>query len=116
MTNKELLLEVLKSIENGTNRNPRDGICGNVERTQAGRGQELPFFYTWKDLYRAHIDNWPHFSGNQTFPIPDPLQEVQSGTIFMNTGDMWEGGYGVLRFDLLRFLIKALEKEIENEK
>lgn len=49
------------------------------------------------------IERWPYHSGVRRFPVPHP-QEKDPEIGFYTADNLWEGTYGNLRLDLMRFL------------
>lgn len=58
-------------------------------------------------------NSWPHFSGNSSYPVPDPNNPSQfSATIkFRDTHDKWEGEYGRLRREWCLHLARYFDNE-----
>jgi len=90
----------------------RTGICGNVFHmltTDAKHPLEQTMIYSKiLDNVNKIVQDWPHFSGDCHWPIEG------SSLQFHRHVNKWSGAYGNLRKDLLKHLIKTLEKELEN--
>lgn len=68
-----------------------------------------------KNLVRGVFETWEHFSGNVTFPVPDPEHpgdpdEARYVYIHFQEGEAFLGEYGELRLDLARHLLKELRE------
>ena len=50
------------------------------------------------------FESWDGFSGNTVCPVPDPAGELDAGTKYQNTSDMWTGEYGKLRMELCQYV------------
>jgi len=82
----------------------RTGICGNVFHMLASDSDITMVIDKISDM--AHT--WPHHSGDACYPVEgNSLQ-------FHRHVNKWVNEYGRLRKDLLKHLIKTLEKELEN--
>ena len=81
------------------------------------------------DLYLELVEEWPLYSGNPYYPVPDPAVDVDNTSedmiyffaseIYNNTSkeQMWDrttSAYAELRWQLIEWLIEQC-KEIENE-
>ena len=85
------------------------GLCGNLELAKPTDPSEEVARDEWlKDGFRS----WPHFSGDRHYPVPHPLGAVSG---FTRTPDLWDGSYGELRKDLMRFLIQRAERQLSEE-
>lgn len=92
------------------------GICWNLaELIENDLSKELKAF-----SQRAIVDmvgelalDWPHYSGNQEYPVPHPLLGAQEAYLL---DDMWdeETAYGASRRDLLEHLITKVERAVSH--
>lgn len=109
-----ILLLALKEVRKRRD-DPTDGICWSVERWQ-GRQPE----YRDERLCSVRIhylsQAWPKYSGNPNFPVPSPIEgqtpvEAFDAAVHVR-GRMWskKKPYGMMRWELLEFLIETLEK------
>ena len=86
------------------------GICNNLyEKT----------YVNISDFLQPCFETWKHFSGNYSYPVPDPDSDKYSASEVFNTtheDDMWnpEHPYGSLRLDLLEHLIRECKDAIDN--
>lgn len=86
----------------------RFGICYAVS--------ELTSEYECTTYIVPMFREWPFFSGDVNYPVPDPrcMPADMSSLEAMNAAhekykisrDLWTGAYGALRKDLLNFLIE----------
>jgi len=53
---------------------------------------------------------WPKFSGSQKFPVPSRDEDCPPSRAFFRVYNVWLGGYGEDRLDLVRFLLEQLEE------
>lgn len=97
------------------------GICLNVEHyVYKAQNIEFPagvYRYVHQvmcDLFRM----WPKYSGVVDYPVPDPERDrdIDPEDMFWETKDYWVGEYGVLRKELLDFMINEIENTISNFK
>lgn len=112
-----LLKELRSDVESGC-QEKSEGICGNIyskvynnENVNYGKLSVILIHY---------FEKWPEFSGNVSYPVPDPNsstenREYEANLIFDKSSDdeLWEGEYGKLRLELLDFIIAEMEKEDE---
>lgn len=68
-----------------------------------------------EELIESLFVTWEHFSGNVTFPVPDPKNpgdraEARYIYLDLQDGEGFIGEYGELRLDLARNLLKELSK------
>lgn len=92
------------------------GICHNV-CTRGGDDDDL----------RRYFHRWPKFSGNFGYPVPNPEDWGEGGTLPENAaegaedayirhcgrGTMYSEEYGALRLELLDFLIDAITEDMQ---
>ena len=89
---------------------PPYGICRFLEETC--------FNEEGKDFIQLQFNKWQHFSGNLIFPVPwakGVKDDDMAQRMYWDCADdmtMWVGGPGVLRMDLLEFLIRTAMTEL----
>lgn len=91
------------------------GICANLDVCANAAGAHLDVGYFLQPCFRT----WEQFSGNNSYPVPDPYSDKYSASDVYNTAhtdDMWnpEHPYGSLRLDLLEHLIRECKDAIDN--
>lgn len=89
------------------------GVCINLRQVLRKEGFEIGM----KEL-RPLWTSWPHYSGNEDFPIPFPNNKMTPGEAYRKLRNLWnESKYGDLRRDLCRYLAgKLIEKELSEVK
>jgi hypothetical protein len=110
MNTKQKLLYIVKVLtiikDNvAANKFPVHGLCGAFKEI---RGKYLP---SCMNIYGIRFEDWPHFSGDRLFPIPDPTGEYNELEAFYAKAK-YTGDYGILRLDLLDWLIKQFEGKL----
>lgn len=110
MNDKEELLSILKELRNDVGVGEVDRYCSICEYVMSEG------FWGYSEIFKPILrklgSEWEHFSGDVTYPVPDPDGVFNSQDIFEDIDvNMWEGEYGALRKDLLNFMISELEKE-----
>ncbi|ASD52143.1 hypothetical protein KNT64_gp191 [Pseudomonas phage PspYZU05] len=122
-----LIYNALKSItkENFSDNNNDEGICRYVENyiTVRGFGCELSCLSRLNQLF----EGWDKHSGNHVYPIPDPEVMPTNGSnidtsyaAFNAYNDrkrdksqtFFDGEYGALRFELIEYTKRKLEKQL----
>jgi hypothetical protein len=96
------LLEALEELkEAGPTLNDM-GICTNVSDLTHGEFGSLDI---------SHLAmSWPQHSGNHTFPIPSTNKKFDSKDYYDNHDRKWKGRQGLLRRDLLNYLIRKVRR------
>ena len=108
---KEQYESIAKMCQELLDKGPVDptlGICNSLSQRN-GLG-----YYTVVSLLDDIVETWPKFSGSYTYPIPCDGTEYINPADCFNSVDLWEGIQGVLRRDLLQFVIKHCERKILN--
>lgn len=83
------------------------GICSSL----AARNKQ--HYYPCCSLLDEIVEQWPHFSGSWTYPVPGDGTPYQNpADCFNGTPDLWEGKQGELRRDLLEFVIATCKKQL----
>lgn len=103
----EELLEGLKTIRIAGPTDPFFGLCSNLRvQMRWRRGFDLDEWMAeaWQD--------WPQFSGHDNYPVPHPRMNCE--TAYNHTELMWsrKSQYGLARWDLLDWLIKKAEEQL----
>lgn len=105
--------EALKALRKNQ-KFPSLGICHNVEFTMNG---DSYIFYDVPNALREAFKEWPNFSGNLGFPIPDTRNNTTLDAVSMyfyaaEQNSVWSKrtAYGRLRYDLLEHCIKYFEE------
>lgn len=96
------------------------GICANADVLTRIVGDACRFV-GWMHAF-GRVDEWPHYSGSMTFPVPPrtnlqgPLVGEVSEGMYQQVDDKWDTTteYGLLRWDLLDYLIKQAERHGPN--
>jgi hypothetical protein len=118
MDNKQKLTEIIKSLlqikdDVATNKFPITGLCSTFFSIHNESLSKC------MGLYGLSYEDWPHYSGYPKFPIPDPARkhhaerEHDAEAIYWNSPNRYIGEYGMLRLDLLAWLIKQLQTKVE---
>jgi hypothetical protein len=114
-----VLLDILEKVHaDKAYRYPDSGICGAV----VGVWMDKCPGYSHKRL--AHkldcmFSEWPKFSGSLDYPIPSNLFGAQRAyLVAFNQDAMWDKTteYGLLRWELLEWLIESLKTELDSSK
>lgn len=85
------------------------GICNSLAVRSNGE------FYNCVCLFERIVEQWPHFSGSLTYPVPgDGTDYTNPGDCFNRVENLWEGTQGELRRELLHFIIQQCKREILN--
>ena len=112
------IIRAMEDLKRGVIINEEVGICTNI-----GKHLQMIFtkkFYnhystTWAVFntgYLEYVKTWKHYSGNEVYPIPSPLEGVDDEGVYHNsTLNKWDRNtpYGQLRYDLLDHLIKEFK-------
>lgn len=110
----------LEAVANGVKQPPRLGICWYVDTYWKEAMYTLySGNYCVYVLLQGAFADWKHHSGNFNYPVPVPESEVHEHDsdpkyyydYIDNISDlsMWDGEYGDLRKDLLKYLIGKLK-------
>lgn len=102
---KPLLLAALRLVSPEIQRH---AICSQVEGVcyEFYSGRESANVFA---LLRKMFQAWPQYSGNPCYPVPSPDGPVTAYSSANLRGTLWQGEYGRLRVDLLKWLIQELE-------
>ena len=85
------------------------GICNLVPST-AGFNKEI------HRLLSKWFEEWPEFSGDNTYPVPSTESDWDAGGMFNFADDVWIGEYGQLRMELARFIIGKVMDKVDSLK
>lgn len=115
------VLEETKGGDNGAFLNAGAGIevclmSGICDMTQqcAKVAEVAP--EVWDKWLKDKFKQWPKFSGDVNYPVPSVTKDSDKmAYFFCQLTDLWSPfhPYGVLRRELLEFLIQEMEKEDE---
>lgn len=100
------LLTALKQLRENGPRIRSAGICSQFDLYGSYRSEE-------RRQFRACFETWPHYSGDDSFPVPSPDKSMDAiDAYFYDGNDLWDRDteYGRLRWDLLDHIIKELSK------
>ena len=107
---KAKLLEALKQIRE----QPASefGICHQLY-AQSCSDENTDY---WRSKVRSLFRRWPQFSGSEDYPVPHPTEPACIA--YDSTRNKWNRRtkYGRARWDLLKFCISELEKELNDGK
>ena len=121
---RETQARYLKESRGEVEHFPGYGLCHNCTNKQ-----DIPHVDTRHDV-RALVEDitlkWPAYSGNCTYPVPDPAfvyitneQAAEAADLAYNQasadGDMYSGEYGSLRKLLAAYIAEGLAEWIKNE-
>lgn len=83
------------------------GICSCVDDAW---GKGTPPKLQMRLLFRK----WPHYSGTIQYPVPSCKKGDNNYSAFFSCVNLWDRrtAYGRLRWDLLEFMIKTLQEEL----
>lgn len=100
------LLTALKQLRENGPKNRDAGICSQFD---------LYGSYSLKEnrQFRASFETWPHYSGDDSFPVPSPYKSMDAiDAYFYTDNDLWDRDteYGRLRWDLLDHIIAEMSK------
>jgi len=105
------LLDALIILDKEGCKLARTGICGNVFHiltTDATHPLEQGLIYSKiLDTVNRIAENWSHYSGDKNYPVEG------SSLQYARHVNKWSNEYGRLRKDLLKYLIKTFEGELE---
>lgn len=105
--NMQMVLYALEAIKDGNIREEDCGLCYNV--------CELCIdYYVPNEIISWYSYQWPKHSGVEEYPVPSPFIGKSPEQMY-NERELWEGEYGVLRYELLDFLIEVLSKDLEKQ-
>lgn len=100
----KVLLKDKKEILKGKISVPETGLCSYAFDTFRMRKYARHLFKTWK-----------HYSGDKEYPLPVvTASETPSGQYWCR--NHYVGKVGKVRFNLAKFLVKTIEKDIEKLK
>jgi len=101
----------IKTLEQILENHPCDyhGIC---ESFRALTTQSIGGVIPWYNI----VKKWPKFSGSITYPVPAFDSGATPASAFNSAIEMWEGGYGELRKELLRYTIDELKRLDDEER
>lgn len=117
MTTKPQLLDILTVLTTikdnvAASKFPVTGLCSTFYNIH---NESLSHCMS---LYGFSYEDWPHYSGYKKFPVPDPERkhhaerEHDAEAIYWNSPNRYIGEYGMLRLDLLDWLIKQFESKL----
>lgn len=95
------VLDALIRVKGGEVDDDEFGICYNAVTACT---------YPPSDVLNSLYCGWGKFSGDEHYPIPSPVEDQSPDEVYNLTGNLWEGKYGALRYELLDFLIDELTK------
>jgi len=98
------LLEALKELQTKGYTKSQIGICGHLEFIY---DIDYSFYICLYKIFKR----WPKFSGNINYPVP-AVYYYNPDIEYNNSSNLWQGGYGDLRKELLQFCIDELSKEV----
>lgn len=93
-----------EGIKKGTTVEPRTGIC-SIAFSE----------YQMNSYIKALFRKWKHFSGNEFFPVVDKKNYKSPYYQYCNLSK-YKGTNGKLRFNLIKYCIRKIEKDIEKLK
>lgn len=131
----DIFEEVELREQDGALIHPMLGICPNMHTVSRGAryspvAESLLGDLPWvlDSVLTVCARAWPHYSGNPWCPVPpttecNDTQEPMSSAVqwakasfeyekASRAGTMWQGEYGNLRRELLRFVVASLEQAI----
>lgn len=97
------LLTALKQLRENGPKNRNSGICKQIDWYNSEEHRQ----------FRASFETWPHYSGDDSFPVPSPDKSMDAIDAYFNeSNDLWDRGteYGRLRWDLLDHIIAEMSK------
>lgn len=111
--NKAIKSEILTSLKSLKNRGPSDesfGICNNLSKYS---NRHVTEFWDAYGFVKQYSRGWKHHSGDVDYPVPGPETK---GAWTLSHYNKWNKNtrHGRLRWQLLNYLIKKLEKELKN--
>ena len=85
------------------------GICLNLKTALRIPGHKAIIPYL-----RPFFRNWPHFSGDNSYPIKDPINYCSAYSIYHSYEDLWpKNAYGDLRRDLCLHLADGFAEQLQ---
>ena len=133
--NKEQLhryLDALKHVERFNGSDSGLAICAILGKLLNYNEGDLVYEFptVFLPYQQTLYESWDYWSGSEFYPVPCPESLIDafqedggqyfddsigmSERVFDNTEFMWRGEYGRLRYDLLRHLIRCVERDLEN--
>lgn len=100
------LLTALKQLRENGPKNRDAGICCQFDLHGLYSSEE-------RLQFRASFKTWPHYSGDDSFPVPSPDKSMDAiDAYFDKNSDLWDRDteHGRLRWDLLDHIIKEMSK------
>ncbi len=124
----KLLIQELRGLADGSIQPAKldEGICFHLEELDVDwhtdwrkfQGRFMGHMCIQDSGFAAACQTWEHFSGNLTYPIPDPTSPVpkehddygvDAGLYFLQEDNLWQGEYGNLRRAFALHLAEWLE-------
>lgn len=108
---KEVALEMLKLVKRNGPFDASYGICYQIDSHL--------FDYDSKDVYDLIADyarDWPHYSGNGSYPIPTSNKRMTAEEYYDARDRKWRGKQGQYRYELIDHIILGLEQDLELSK
>lgn len=102
--NPSTVLRILKSLDP---MHDTDGICAQFFWARDNNRKPISRLYP---RYEETLEKWPHYSGDLSYPIPDPTGVLGPYDVFALKP--WSPEYKALRKDLLDHLIRSREAYI----
>lgn len=121
-----LLAKALARVQSGHDLDGACGICSNVEDSLLVLEPKASYGSIGAMIGEI-ATAWPQYSGCPTYPVPAvgsiarlPSEDgaemmykvVRDGVHNEQAETMWQGSYGVLRKDLLQFIIDVVEERV----
>jgi hypothetical protein len=102
------LLKELEQIQIDVSegRKPKVGICALIDVDNLGNEEEGIYKEVLEEIWKE----WPDFSGNLMYPVPDPANKYIPQDAYDKYESKWEGPYGNKRWELLMFTIQKLKE------
>lgn len=118
-------IELLQDISL-KDKNPNDGICAMIHNGVMDYFYKFNNYHDYTKVFfrinsyiKQYMEKWPKFSGNNSYPVPSPIEGEDPGKIFIDIMDskdsegFWVCEYGALRIELLNFVIEEMKKDLE---
>lgn len=102
-TQKKKAIKLLEEWAFGDFSNLEDvtyGICGNLRLVN----------WRYEIEIKPHFLTWGEFSGNRTYPVPNPGESPE--TAYHSQLNVWEHKYGKARMRLCAHIASEMKKEL----
>lgn len=114
-----VLREILADVRVGKGTKFVAGICHEIDARMCAMGFDECRADLAHGMFTQIARRWPHFSGDKTYPIPGGSHaywDAHGPTYSKQPNELWRGTQLGYRIDLMQFVIKQLEEELEREK